>query len=442
MLYVDGVLIFIIMNKEETILKIFKLHPKISTDSRVIEPNCLFFALKGDNFDGNLFALKALEKGAAYAIVDDVNLKDNDRVILVENVLLSLQQLASNYRKDLKADFIGITGTNGKTTTKELINIVLQKQFKTYSTKGNFNNHIGVPLTILSINKDCEKAIIEMGANHIGEIEELCNIAQPNYGIITNIGKAHLEGFKNIEGVIETKKALYYSVNKNNGIIFCNKENILLNTLCKGIKNVSYGNHIDSDFTINMIAEIPFVKVKWLDKNKEYIANTNLTGGYNYENIAAAICIGKYFGVSDHNIIVALESYIPSNNRSQFIKTKENDIIVDCYNANPSSMKAALESFSSFSSSEKTVILGDMFELGTESKTEHYEIIKLLNEYNFKNVILSGDVFFELAQNESFFAFKTTEETILFLKNNKIHSNTILLKGSRKMHLESLIEFL
>lgn len=430
------------MNTSKRILQLFKLHPKISTDSRVIEPNCLFFALKGENFNGNLFAINALEKGAAFSIVDDINIKENDRIIIVENVLQCLQQLAKDYRKELKADFIGITGTNGKTTTKELINIVLQKQFITYATKGNLNNHIGVPLTILSIKENCEKAIIEMGANHIGEIEELCNISQPNYGIITNIGKAHLEGFKNIEGVIETKKALYNSVFKNNGIIFYNNDNVLLEKLSKGITKISFGNTNNANLQISLISEIPTVKVKWHSDNKEYIANTNLTGGYNYENIAAAVCIGKYFGVSDNNIIQAIESYIPSNNRSQFTKTNDNEIIVDCYNANPSSMRVALESFSKYSAISKTVILGDMFELGVESDNEHYEIIQLLKDLNFQKVILVGKEFFELAKNDKFQLFQNTSDVISFLKQNRISSNTILLKGSRKMQLETLIDFL
>ncbi|MCF8297208.1 MAG: UDP-N-acetylmuramoyl-tripeptide--D-alanyl-D-alanine ligase [Saprospiraceae bacterium] len=423
--------------KIEELYSIFKSYPKIVTDSRCIEDNSIFFALKGENFDGNKFALKALELGAKYSVVDDTSLNQNDNFIYVDNVLKCLQQLAAFHRDQFKIPIIGITGTNGKTTTKELINTVLKQKLKTHATKGNLNNHIGVPLTLLEMPYDTKIAIIEMGANHQEEIKELCEIAKPNFGIITNIGKAHLEGFGSFEGVIKAKKELYDFVGKD-GRVFLNSDNKLLTELAENLSSIKYGANQESDCFAQIIDINPFVKLRW--NNLEI--QSNLIGKYNFENILAAICIGNYFGVQPTEIKMAIERYIPQNNRSQIVQTKTNKLILDAYNANPTSMSSAIESFELLKPEIKVVILGDMLELGKESIKEHQEILNKIATLGFVKTFLVGPVFYSLAKNSEFIAFENNIEALEYLKINPISDSTILIKGSRGIKLEILLDVL
>lgn len=419
--------------------KIFLKSKGVTTDTRKINKNELFFALKGNNFDGNKFAKKAIEAGASYAIIDNKDFLVNDKTILVKNVLKTLQELAAFHRKYLKLPIIAITGTNGKTTTKELIREVLDKKYKLTATKGNLNNHIGVPLTILSMNKTTEIGIVEMGANHKGEIAELCGIVNPDFGLITNIGHAHIEGFGSFEGVVETKSELYNYISINKKTIFLNSDDDLLNSLSESIKSVKYGINKKSDYSAKNIDSNPFLKLKWCDK----IINTNLVGSYNFYNVMAAITIGKYFKVSNNDIISAIENYKPQNNRSQFLKTDKNKLIVDAYNANPSSMKLAINNFADIKTNSKVLIIGDMFELGKESKKEHSNIIKLINNYNFEKAIFIGENFHNHSiNNKKYLFFKTTNEFIEYLKNKTLKNKYILLKASRGIALEKAIEYL
>ena len=415
-------------NKIEEIYNLFNSFPNINTDSRKTIDNSLFFALKGENFNGNKFAEIALKNGAEYAIIDEKKFKKNNRYILVDNVLETLQKLAEFHRNKFNIPVIAITGTNGKTTTKELIHQILSKKYNTIATPGNFNNHIGVPLSLLSINKTTEIAIIEMGANHTKEISSLCKIAKPNYGLITNIGKAHLEGFKNIQGVIDTKNELYSYLYKNNGIAFVNKNNNILLNLSKNLKKIFYGTTDDCYCFGNTLEINPFLKIFY--NNKKQIIQSQLIGDYNLENILSAICVGKYFKVDDKDIINAVEDYKPCNNRSQFVKTERNNIILDAYNANPVSVKAAINNFNLLRSDNKIVILGDMLELGDESISEHKNIIDLLSKSGFKNVILIGEIFSSI--NTKFKTYKNTNIALQNLKNENISSADILIKGSRK----------
>ncbi|MCD6113437.1 MAG: UDP-N-acetylmuramoyl-tripeptide--D-alanyl-D-alanine ligase [Bacteroidales bacterium] len=425
-------------NKIEEIYNLFNSFPNINTDSRKTIDNSLFFALKGENFNGNKFAEIALKNGAEYAIIDEKKFKKNNRYILVDNVLETLQKLAEFHRNKFNIPVIAITGTNGKTTTKELIHQILSKKYNTIATPGNFNNHIGVPLSLLSINKTTEIAIIEMGANHTKEISSLCKIAKPNYGLITNIGKAHLEGFKNIQGVIDTKNELYSYLYKNNGIAFVNKNNNILLNLSKNLKKIFYGTTDDCYCFGNTLEINPFLKIFY--NNKKQIIQSQLIGDYNLENILSAICVGKYFKVDDKDIINAVEDYKPCNNRSQFVKTERNNIILDAYNANPVSVKAAINNFNLLRSDNKIVILGDMLELGDESISEHKNIIDLLSKSGFKNVILIGEIFSSI--NTKFKTYKNTNIALQNLKNENISSADILIKGSRKNYLEKLIKIL
>lgn len=425
--------------------KIYLQHRTITTDSRKIEKDCLFFALKGESFDGNKYAKSAIEKGAAYAIIDDNSIEKNDKIILVDDVLKTLQDLANFHRKQLKIPVIGITGTNGKTTTKELIYSVLKKKYKTHATAGNFNNHIGVPLTLLSIPESCEIAIIEMGANHCFEIEELCNIAEPNYGLITNIGKAHIEGFGSFENVIKTKSELYQFIENNNETLFYNSDNELLSGLIKTNKKISYGTNSSAKTKGKFIISSPFLKFEIETNNKEKIEiNTNLTGKYNLENALSAVAIGNYFDVDLQSIKIALEEYKPKNNRSQLLKTKKNNLWLDAYNANPSSMKASLENFFEHKTQNKTLILGDMLELGIVSKEEHLNILKLIEKNNFEgNIFLIGKEFCNIKEiNSKFIFFENTDFLQNHLKENPIENNDILIKGSRGIRLENIIELL
>ena len=350
----------------------------ICTDSRKVENKSIFFSLQGDNFNGNTYAEIALNNGCSFAVIDDVNYYKDNRYILVDNTLKTLQDLAKYHRSKLKIPIIGVTGTNGKTTTKELLNAVLSKKYNTLATIGNLNNHIGVPQTILKISKFTEIAIIEMGANHLGEIAELCEIAQPNFGIITNIGKAHLEGFGSIEGIIKTKSELYNWIRKKEGTLFVNGENPILTNLSENTKRITYGNSSNNNYSANIVAANPYLEVELINKNTNKLdkIKSKLVGSYNFENILAAIAIGNYFSVDKNSIINAIESYTPTNNRSQIIKTEQNRVIMDAYNANPSSMEASINNFATIAFDNKVVILGDMLELGNESEKEHLKILE------------------------------------------------------------------
>jgi UDP-N-acetylmuramoyl-tripeptide--D-alanyl-D-alanine ligase len=401
----------------------------VCTDTRTIVRDCLFVGLKGEHFDGNLFAEEALNQGAKYVICEREDLSHNTSCIVVKNSLETLQNLALYHRKTLNIPFIGITGTNGKTTTKELVTKVLRTTYKTYSTVGNLNNHIGVPLTLLSIPKDAEMAVIEMGANHVGEIAELCRMVLPNYGIITNIGKAHLEGFGSIEGVIKTKRALYQAVNQNKGTIIINQDDPLLMNLGEGIPQIGYTKKYVKINTIE-----PFLSIQYEDKTVE----THLTGVYNIYNICAAITVGKCFQIPFEKISDAIAHYMPKNNRSQIEKTAFNQVICDFYNANPDNMRAALENFVLLSHPKKYLILGDMLELGDFSESEHQNVIDFCKSKHLTHCFWVGENYAQLQPD----AYRSVEELIEFFKQQPIRDALILVKGSRGIHLERLMPYL
>ncbi len=427
----------------EELYKIFIKNPHISIDSREDQNNGIFFALKGENFNGNHFAKNAIENGAAYAVVDKAAFCENENFILVEDVLKTLQKLAKYHRDKINIPLIGITGSNGKTTTKELISTVLSQKFNTLATTGNFNNHIGVPLSILKITDKTEIAIIEMGANHLGEIADLCKIAKPNYGIITNIGKAHLEGFINIEGVIKAKSELFDFIVQNNGNVFVNSDDKLLMELSTKIKRTLYGKTTKADCRSEIVDHNPFVNMKWFSPQGEKIIKTKLFGSYNFENIEAAICICNYLGVEAWKIKNAIENYKPANMRSQIIHSKNNNtIILDAYNANPSSMKLAIENFAQLNLKNKVLIIGDMLETGSEEKNEHLKILSLIKEKNIQNVFLVGKIFQSVCVINKFKSFSNVTNLNNFFIDQPLINSSILIKGSRGNKLESLTEIL
>lgn len=427
------------MTTTEEIYKIFSDYPVISTDTRKIEENCIFFALKGDNFNGNKFAKEALEKGAGHAIIDEKGYLISNKTILVENVLQTLKDLANLHRRKLGIPVLAITGTNGKTTTKELVSAVLSQKFNVSFTQGNLNNHIGVPLTLLKMNADTEYGVVEMGANHPGEIAELCTIAEPDFGIITNIGKAHLEGFGSFEGVIKTKSELYHYIKNNNGIIFYNHDNPILTELTLEIQNkISYGQE-NVNFTGELLSSPPFVHLKANFKKGALYLNTNLTGDYNFENVMAAACIGNYFEVDPLDIQKAIKNYQPQNNRSQLINKNGLKIIMDAYNANPTSMQASIKSFMSNVSTSSYLILGDMLELGNYSKPEHVAILELVKNYPSTTVYTVGENFFEIASSFSCQSFQNVEMLCSYLQNSPITKGEVLIKGSRGIQLEKIL---
>ena len=411
----------------------------ISTDSRDIKDNSLFFSLKGDNFNGNKYAKEALNKGCKYAIVDEAEYAVDERFILVNDTLKTLQKLGKMHRLQMNATVIGITGTNGKTTTKELVSRVLSEKYTTLATPKNFNNHIGVPLTLLRLNKNHEFAAIEMGANHINEIKNLCQIAAPDYGLITNIGKAHLEGFGSYEKVIQAKSELYDYICANNGTIFFNKDNELLEKLVqqRNCSSYSYGSNINADCRGEIIKSVPFLEIK----KDNTLLKSQMTGKYNFENILAGICIGVFFNVPSKNIFKAIHNYVPENNRSQILKTNKNEIFLDAYNANPTSMQLALENFHEIKRKKKVIILGDMFELGEFSTEEHNNIISKIDEFGFRNVYLVGKEFLK-TQPKEHLIFEDTRDLKEYIKENPITDSSILIKGSRGMALEKLVEYL
>lgn len=430
--------------------QLFLQHPVICTDSRVCPANSIFFALNGENFNANTFALSALEKGCAYAVVDEAGYAIDERFILVENVLESLQQLATFHRKQLRTKIIGITGTNGKTTTKELIASVLGEKYNILYTQGNLNNHIGVPLTLLNLKAEHQIAVIEMGANHPGEIKHLAEIACPDYGIITNVGMAHLEGFGSFEGVIKTKTELFEYIFLQGKAIFINKDNInLVNMATIAGFDLSNSNvckygldpeNCSADIYGQITDCSPFLEMQCSINNTKFSVHTKLIGSYNAENVLASVAIGNYFELENESIKTGLEKYIPQNNRSQLTVTSHNKLIVDAYNANPTSMRAAILNFAQLKAGTKTLILGDMLELGEQSVTEHQNIVELLQQIKFKSVLLVGKEF-KKTQN-SYSCFNEVTELIIHLENNAIRNEYVLIKGSRGIKLEKVLSIL
>ncbi|TAJ12181.1 UDP-N-acetylmuramoyl-tripeptide--D-alanyl-D-alanine ligase [Marinilabiliaceae bacterium JC017] len=416
----------------------------ITTDTRNCVEGFIFFALKGANFDGNKFVNVAFDNGASWAVVDDPALKDQDRMIWVEDVLHALQELARYHRKYLGIPILGITGTNGKTTTKELVTCVLSEKFSVTSTSGNLNNHIGVPLTLLSMDKETEIGVVEMGANHGGEIEFLCSIAEPDYGIITNVGKAHLEGFGSFEGVKKAKAELYYFLNNSQGKAFLNLQNEHLKSMVpNGLDVLTYGVTSDAAVTGKAEGLNPFLSVVWSKKGQSHNVQTHLLGEYNCENVLAAVCIGLFFDVPAEGINKAIESYIPSNNRSQYVKTKYNEVLMDAYNANPSSMEVALRNFDKIRGENKTVILGGMKEMGASSKEEHQRLLEFLASLEIDHAFLIGEEFMNWsAQYENWQYFADVKELLQYLKEHPLNNAQVLVKGSRSNKLEVVLDYL
>lgn len=420
--------------------QIYLQHSIVQTDTRKLTDGCLFFALKGPNFNANTFAAQALSNGAAYAVVDEAEYATNDKCILVDDVLQTLQQLAKHHREQLNIPFLAITGSNGKTTTKELVNTVLKKKFKTYATVGNLNNHIGVPLTILSIKNDAEFAIIEMGANHLHEIEGYCKIALPTHAIITNCGKAHIEGFGGIEGVRKGKGELYDHIRTNNGIIFRNADLPYLKDMAVGIaQQITYGS-ADANYIGKPIMNGILLDVAVLNRLSEALVKTNLVGNYNFANVMTAIAVGLHFGIDISDIKDAIAAYDPDNSRSQWLVKGTNKLILDAYNANPTSMHAAIVNFANSNLSNKTLWLGAMKEMGTEETNEHKALVALIDEYTWEEVILVGKEFAGL--NGQHKLFDTSAEAAAYIKNNKPENASILIKGSRGSKMEVMAEVL
>lgn len=417
--------------------QLFQKYPIVVTDTRKIVSNSIFFALKGANFNGNQFAAQALEKGAAYAVIDEKEYAIDDRFVLVDDVLKALQDLAREHRRALHIPILAITGTNGKTTTKELVNEVLKCKFTTYATQGNLNNHIGVPLTLLAMTQETEFGVVEMGANHPEEIKFLCEIAEPDYGMITNVGKAHLEGFGSFEGVKKTKRELYDYL-QGRGKVFVNCENQHLRGMLNEQETITYGDSEQADSKAKFLQAEPYLILELRSPIGKLYVKTKLIGAYNFENALAALTVGRYFKIPEVDMKKALEEYTPSNNRSQLQKTEKNVLFLDAYNANPSSMQVAINNFANLKMKNKLLILGDMLELGDDSIKEHQALLDLLEEKELKAVYLVGDIFTSI--NRNYKAFKTTDQLLKELKENEIKNHYILIKGSRGIKLEKVIE--
>lgn len=416
----------------QSIYDIFSRYPLVTTDSRKCSKDSLFFALKGGNFDGNKFAKAAIDQGCAYAFVDEPEFADGDRILLVDDCLKTLQRLAEYHRKQLGIRIIGITGSNGKTTTKELVAAVLGKKFNLTYTQGNLNNQIGVPLTLLSIKKEHELAIVEMGASHPGDIEELVNIAHPDFGLITNIGTAHILGFGSFEGVVKTKCELYDYLRAHNGKVFYHCANPILEEKSSGMDRIPYG--AGSAFSAELVGCDPFLRIRWNGCDIQ----TQLIGAYNFENVLASIAVGSYFGVTPKDVVEAISQYAPTNSRSQYKKTASNDLIIDAYNANPTSMSAALENFKKMAADSKVVVLGDMKELGHVSAEEHQKIADMLPALHLKQAFLIGSEFAKT--NSDALKFDSVDQLNEYLKANPISSSLVLVKGSNSMKLTSCVD--
>lgn len=465
----------------EELYNVYLRQRRVTTDSRQVSEGCIFFGLKGENFDGNRFAAQALEKGAALCVIDNKDCKTDDRCIVVDDALATLQDLARYHRSQIGIPVIGITGTNGKTTTKELVNAVLSKKYRTHCTQGNLNNHIGVPLTLLSMAADTEIMIVEMGANHPGEIDFLCNIANPEFGLITNIGKAHLEGFGSFKGVIRTKTELYKHLAAMAGVIFANADDNLIMERAEKMAQlasspsvlpgvvpsipgvtptdygsgfvprgvnlpmasvVTYGSAETAECKGSYVSSDPYMKFYFEDGDTVYSVQSQLIGGYNYANAMAAVCIGRYFGVELFDIKTAIEEYQPSNNRSQCLRTERNTLILDCYNANPSSMRVAVDNFAAMKAERKMVILGAMKELGSESRSEHRDLYDRVAGAGMERIVLIGDEF-RFAEGEKGVEWhKSTDEAAESLKAKPISGATVLVKGSNSNRLWTLEQYL
>lgn len=439
------------MTSIEELYQLYLKHPVISTDTRRIAPGSIFFALKGDKFDANTFAEDAIAAGAAYAVIDNPTYRTNGQYLLVEDTLWALQDLARHHRRQLNIPVVGLTGTNGKTTTKELINAVLSQQFNTYATQGNLNNHIGVPLTILSITDKHEAAVVEMGANHQKEIELLCSISQPSHGLITNVGKAHLEGFGGVEGVKKGKGELYDYLKKSKDIVFVNCDDATLVGMAieRGLHPIVYYGEKDKSSLVSgkIIDNSPLLTLEWIDRRSDrcHAVKTQLTGEYNLPNILVAICIGLYFNIDPKKINAGISGYQPKNNRSQITQTATNTLICDYYNANPSSMAVAIENLGKLTAKHKVLVLGDMFEMGEEAAAEHEAVIKKALDTDVNERIFIGTEFFgsrksEAGSQKSATFYPTVEEAMEALKAKPIRNSTVLIKGSRGMALERLVE--
>jgi UDP-N-acetylmuramoyl-tripeptide--D-alanyl-D-alanine ligase len=429
--------------KTDLLYELFKESKGIATDSRSVKKGEIFFALWGENYNGNKFASEALERGASYAVIDDP-LFEAEKTILVDDCLFELQALASHYRKSLDIPLLAVTGTNGKTTTKELLAAILSKKFKVHHTKGNLNNHIGVPLTILSAPRDTEMMIIEMGANHIGEIRTLCLIARPDFGIITNIGTAHIEGFGSYDGVIKAKTELYEYLRKVNGIALYNDKNPLLTEKIYRLINraVPFSDPTGIELVVEPVPSDLNLKVTVLYQHHKYNIETNLFGSYNLENVKAAIAAGLFFEVEMNDIAEAVANYQPANNRSQVKVTPHNTLICDAYNANPTSMRLALESFAAVNTGSKAIIIGDMLELGEKSEEEHKKVYDFIESLKIEKVFLVGNIFRKVIGKGGITAFPDVNKLKDFLKNEPLKGRTILIKGSRGIGLEKIYDLL
>lgn len=430
---------------KETITRLYEAYlasRKITTDSRAITPGCIFFAFKGERFDGNAFAPQALEQGAALCVISDETYKTDDRCFVVPDVLAVLQELAREHRRHLTIPVVGITGTNGKTTTKELVHAVLLKRYRTSATVGNFNNHLGVPLTLLSIPADAEIAIVEMGANHPGEIAQLCGIADPDYGLITNVGRAHLEGFGSFEGVVQTKTELYRHLAAKEGTVFVNADNhILMEKAAAQSKVVTYGSDASAMIRGTYVGSDPYLHFYFECGDNVYNVRTCLLGEYNFDNCMAAVAVGRFFGVEPFDIKEAIEEYKPSNRRSQFKQTSRNSLYLDCYNANPSSMAAAIASFRELSGS-KVAIIGGMHELGTDERKEHEQLVMQLKECGLERCLLVGPEFEGIPLPSNMLLFPDTMSLRRWLEQHPVEGCTVLVKGSNTNRLWELEEML
>jgi len=424
------------MNSLEELYALYLQYPAVSTDTRNLIPNSLFFALKGDRFNANAFSASALENGCVYAVVDDASVVADERYILVDDVAKTLQDLATFHRKKLTIPVVGIAGSNGKTTSKELVNAVLSTQFKTHATQGNLNNFIGVPLTILSTPSDTEILIVEMGANACGEVYDLCQISLPTIGLVTSLGEEHLEGFGTYEAIVETEADLFRAVKENDGLVFVNTLFHELVERSEHQKRITFGLE-NADFTGELTYNGFFVGLTFKSQNIQ----TQFVGDYNFGNILAACAIGEHFNVSLENITRGLENYVPANNRSQLVKTEKNTLILDAYNANPSSMDVALQSFAKFENEKKFFVLGDMLELGEQSTVKHQELIALTQTLGLHEGIFVGDIFQTFA-SETVKTFKNAADARDFLSKQGFENYMFLIKGSRGIRLETAIDVL
>lgn len=428
---------YICLMNIEHLYTLYRQYPSVQTDTRKLQKGDIFFTLKGPHFNGNEFARQALEQGAAYVVADEPLPFEDERILKVPDALQALQELAGRHRAHFNIPFIAITGSNGKTTTKELVHAVLSAGYKTYTTQGNLNNHIGIPLTILKIKEDAQMAVIEMGANHLKEIEDYCMYAQPTHGLITNIGKAHLEGFGGVENVKKGKGELFDYLRLHNGTAFVNMDDAAVAELGRQVPyTISYGS-AGENATGSMVKKDPFIEVA-LGTSQQVLIRTRLVGAYNLPNVLAAACIGRHFHIPDEKIKQAIEAYKPSNSRSQLIEAGSNTIILDAYNANPGSMRAAIENFAAMKGDRKILLLGDMKELGADSLNEHRQVISLIDQYPWEAVVLVGKQFSEAGHRYT--GFENAAEAAEWFKKRHITHAQILIKGSRSMQMEKVLE--